>query len=373
MKGNSNGSFRVRWQFQRRLSDSTAAEIATALRKGIAISALVTLLPACALFAPEPASSSFETMGTRATLTVSGKEGDKLPAAVAETKRLMQALDAELSIYRPDSVISRLNAGAGVRPLEVPEHTRRLLELSRVYGELTSGAFDVTVGPVVDLWRPVKGRTPSLPSDEALKDALSRVGFRQIRVTGGSAFLAKPGMRVDLGGIGKGYAVDLAWRECRDLGASDFMFDLGGNIRVSGQAKPGLPWSIAIRDPFDRSANLAKIEMPDEWAVATSGQYERFIQIEGRRYGHIVDPRTGYPAAGVAGVTILAPNATIADALSTGLFVLGPKRSIPILKKTGAEAVFIPDKQPAELWVTPGIQGRLTVLEEAKVQVLPGW
>ncbi len=312
-------------------------------------------------------------MGTRATLTVSGKEGDKLPAAAAETKRLMQALDAELSIYRPDSVISRLNAAAGVRPLEVSEHTRRLLELSRVYGELTSGAFDVTVGPVVDLWRPVKGRTPSLPNDEALKDALSRVNFRKIQVTGGSAFLADRGMRVDLGGIGKGYAVDLAWRKCRDLGASDFMFDLGGNIRVSGQAKRDLAWSIAIRDPFDRSANLAKIEMPDQWAVATSGQYERFIQIEGRRYGHIVDPRTGYPAAGVAGVTILAPNGTMADALSTGLFVLGPRRSIPILKKTGAEAVFIPDKQPAELWVTPGIQGRLTVLEEAKVQVLPGW
>jgi thiamine biosynthesis lipoprotein len=285
----------------------------------------------------------------------------------------MQALDAELSVYRADSAVSRLNAVAGVGPLQVPEHTRRLLELSKVYGELTSGAFDVTVGPVVDLWRPVKGRAPSLPTDEALKNALARVDFRQIQLTGGSALLAGRGMRADLGGIGKGYAVDLAWKNARQLEVANFMFDLGGNIRVSGQAEADLAWSIAIRDPFDTSASLARIEMPDQWAVATSGQYERFVEIDGRRYGHIIDPRTGYPAAGLAGVTILAPNATMADALSTGLFVLGPKRSVPILRKTGAEAVFIPDKQPAELWVTPGIQGRLSVLKEARVQVLPGW
>jgi len=312
-------------------------------------------------------------MGTRATLTLAGKESDKLPGAADQTKRLMQALNAELTVYRPDSVISRLNAVAGVRPLQVPEHTERLLELSKVYGELTSGAFDVTVGPVMDLWRPVKGRTASLPTDEALKEALSRVNFRKIQVANGSAFLSDRGMRVDLGGIGKGYAVDIAWRRCEELGVLNFMVDLGGNIRVSGQAEPALAWSIAVRDPFDRSTSLAKIEMPDQWAVATSGQYERFIEIEGRRYGHIVDPRTGYPAAGLAGVTVLAPNATMSDALSTGLFVLGPKKSIAILKKTGAQAVFVPDKQPAELWVTPGIQDKLTVLEDVKVQVLPGW
>ena len=339
----------------------------------LAVLFIAILLPACSLFGPEPVSSSFETMGTRATLTLAGKESSKLPAATDEIKRLMQALDAELSIYHPDSAISRLNKVAGIRALKVPEHTRRLLELSKVYGELTSGAFDVTVGPVVDLWRPVKGRTPSLPSEDALKAALARVDFRKIEVTEGSAFLTEPGMRVDLGGIGKGYAVDLAWRKCRELGLSNFMFDLGGNIRVSGQAGPDSSWSIAIRDPFNKSENLAKVEIPDQWAVATSGQYERFVEIEGRRYGHVIDPRTGYPAAGLAGVTVIAPNATMTDGLSTGLFVLGPKRSIPILKKTGAEAVFVPDKQPAELWVTPGIQNKLTVLEDAKVQLLPGW
>ena len=340
--------------------------------KAAALLALLAL-HACSLIDPAPESFSFETMGTRATLTVAGKEGGRLPSAAAETERLMQALEAELSVYRAESAVSRLNAVAGVRSLEVPEDTRRLLELSKVYGELTSGAFDVTVGPVVDLWRPVKGRTPALPDGDALKEALGRVDFRQIQITGSSAFLSGSGMRVDLGGIGKGYAVDLAWRVCRDLGARSFMFDLGGNIRVFGRAGRALAWSIAIRDPVDKSVNLAKLEMPDGWAVATSGQYERYVEIEGRRYGHIIEPRTGYPAVGLAGLTVLAPDGTMADALSTGLFVLGPKRSIPILKKTGAEAVFVLDKQPTELWVTPGIQDKLTILEDAKVQVLPGW
>lgn len=344
-------------------------------RKSFLISSLAPFLlfSACGLLGPETASESFETMGTRATLTVAGGEAARLAACTSETKRLMYALESELSVYRAGSAVSRLNAVAGVRPLEVPEHTRRLLELSKEYGELTGGAFDVTVGPVVDLWRPAKGRPPSLPGDDALKEALSRVDFRQIQVTGAAAFLSRPGMRVDLGGIAKGYAIDLAWRLCRDLGARNFMVDLGGNIRVSGKAGRRLSWSIAIRDPFNKASNLAKIEMPDEWAVATSGQYERFIEIEGRRYGHIVDPRTGYPAAGLAGVIVLASDATMADALSTGLFVLGSKRSIPLLKKTGAEAVFIPDSEPTELWVTPGIQERLTVLNDVKIQVLLGW
>jgi len=337
--------------------------------------AVLLLLPlsACSLFEPEPATATFKTMGTRAAVTLAGLENEKLAKAAVDAERLMAALEAELSIYRADSVVSRLNSLAGVRPMEVPEHTRRLLEISIKYGDLTSGAFDVTLGPVVGLWRPKPGQTPSLPTEDALQEKLALVNFRNIKVQGSEAFLPTPGMRVDLGGIAKGYAVDLAWQALRRRGAVNFMFDLGGNIRVSGKAGSGLPWSIAVRSPFDTSRNLANVAMPDGWAVATSGQYERFVEIEGRRYGHIIDPRTGYPAAGLAGVTVFAREATMTDGLSTALFVLGPQKSVPVLRKTGAEAIFIPDKEPPELWVTPGIQSRLSLLEEAKVTLLPGW
>ncbi|HXK59462.1 MAG TPA: FAD:protein FMN transferase [Acidobacteriota bacterium] len=324
-------------------------------------------------FHPDPVSVAFETMGTKAALTLGGRESDQLTAASARVKELMQSLNQELSDYLPDSVVSHLNAFAGIQPIEVPEHTRRLLELSQHYSDLTGGAFDVTVGPVVRLWRSARANRLSIPSEQTIKECLALVDYRRVEIKGRSAFLTKRGMRVDFGAIGKGYAVDRAWEECRALGITSFMFDLGGNIRVSGEAKPGMPWSIGIRDPFETESNLGKIEIPDGWAVATSGQYERFVEIEGRRYGHIIDPRTGFPASGLAGVTVLAPDATTTDALSTGLFILGPAESIPVIRKAQVEAVFIPDKQPTELWVTPGIQPRLTLFRDAKVRILPGW
>ncbi len=327
----------------------------------------------CLLLEPDPVTVTFKTMGTKAALTLAGRESGQLVAASEQVKQLMRSLEEELSDYRSDSVVSRLNALAGVRPMDVPEHTRRLLELSRHYGEMTGGAFDVTVGPVVQLWRFKPGHPPSIPSEETLKERLALVDYRGIQVEGASALLRSKGMRVDFGGIGKGYAVDRAWEECRARGAVNFMFDLGGNIRVSGEAQHGLPWSVAIRNPFDTSSNLAKVAMPTGWAVATSGQYERYVEIEGHRYGHIIDPRTGFPVAGLASVTVFGPDATTTDALSTGLFVLGLKQSIPVLKKTRVETIFIPDKQPTQLWVTPGIRARLTLIDDVEVQVLPGY
>jgi thiamine biosynthesis lipoprotein len=327
----------------------------------------------CILFEPEPVTVTFEAMGTKAALTLASRESGQLQAASEQVKRLILSLEEELSDYRSDSTVSRLNASAGMRSVKIPEHTRRLLELSKEYGELTGGAFDVTVGPVIDLWRFKPGIPPSLPSEEILNERLALVDYRAIEIEGDSAFLRKKGMRVDFGGIGKGYAVDRVWEACRARGLANFMFDFSGNIRVSGEAKRGLAWAVAIRNPFDTSLNLAKIEISKDGAIATSGQYERFVEIEGHRYGHVIDPRAGFPVAGLASVTVLGRDATITDALSTGLFVLGPKQSIRVLKKTGVEAVFIPDKRPVELWVTPGIRGKLTLLDDVKVRILPGW
>jgi len=143
--------------------------------------------------------------------------------------------------------------------------------------------------------------------------------------------------------------VDLAWEQVRKLCLGCFFIDLGVNVRVSGRPSRGTGWSIEIRNPFDTSSTLGRLDLQSGWAVATSGQYERFVVIDGRRYGHIIDPRTGYPAVGLAAVTVIADDATMADALSTGLFVLGPRAALPILKETRAAAVFIPEKEPAEL------------------------
>ncbi len=334
---------------------------------------LVVCLSACALFEPDPVSRSFPSMGTRASVALPGRDADRIAEAEACTKGILSRLEAEMSTYRPDSAVSRLNRLAGDQPLEVPPDTFRVLELSREYGRLTGGAFDVTVGPVVRLWRFGKDRPPSIPSDKALTEQRALVDYAKIRLEGRTAFLPQAGMSVDLGGIAKGYAVDLAWEGCRGLGFQSFLIDLGGNIRVSGRPGSGTSWNVEIRNPFDTSSTLGRLNLESGWAVASSGQYERYIVIEGRRYGHIIDPRTGYPAAGLAAVTVIAADAAIADALSTGLFVLGPRAGVVVLKKTKAEAVFIPDKEPAELWVTPGVEERLVVSGRGVVRRLPGW
>ncbi len=330
--------------------------------------ALINFLAGCSLFEPAPVSIRFKTMGTEASLTVSGRDAAQISEAERRVKGVMARLEAELSVYRTDSVISRLNDLAGVKPLEVPPDTLSLLQLSKHYGELTDGAFDVTVGPVLRLWRFGRGQPVSVPSAQAITEKLKLVDYRQIQLTENTAFLSRSGMNVDLGGIGKGYAVDVAWEECRRLGVGSFMIDLSGNIRAYDQE--GTEWRIDIRNPFDKSATVGEVLLPVGWGVASSGQYERYVEIDGRRYGHIIDPRTGYPAIGLAGVTILAPDATMADALSTSLFVMGPKAGLEVLKKTKAEAILVPDKDPIELWVTPGIQGRISVPGNIRVENL---
>jgi FAD:protein FMN transferase len=320
---------------------------------------LLPLLAGCALFDPAPASVSFETMGTQAVLTLAGPEARQLPEAERRVKEVMARLESELSVYQPDSAVSRLNRLAGIEPTEVPEATRRLLDLSRRYGDLTGGAFDVTVGPLLQLWRLGRQRPDSPPDESAIAETLALVDYRQIRLADRTAFLPHAGMSVDFGAIGKGHAVDAAWEECRRLGASNFMIDLGGNIRVAGQASRGTDWNIGIRNPFERNKTIAQVRISPGRAVATSGQYERFVEIEGRRYGHIIDPRTGYPASGLAAVTVLAPEAVTADALSTSLFVLDLEASLTVLQNAHAEALFIPDKEPLELWATPGLASHL--------------
>jgi len=181
-------------------------------------------------------------------------------------------------------------------------------------------------------------------------------------------------MSVDLGGIGKGYAVDMAFEMVRRSGVNAAMLDLGGNIRVLGQADSGTNWTIGVRNPFEREQMLGKIALPNGMAVATSGNYERFVEMGGRRYSHIIDPRTGYPVEGMAGVTVVAPDASMSDALSTGLFVLGSQASLDVLKSLpGAEALFIPDRARIEIWLTAGMERLFVPHPESasSVKILP--
>jgi thiamine biosynthesis lipoprotein len=174
-------------------------------------------------------------------------------------------------------------------------------------------------------------------------------------------------MQLDLGAIAKGYAVDQAWNRLKAAGLTNVLIDLGGNLRSIGEAAPGRGgWRVGVRNPFDDSL-VARFLLRDGEAVATSGNYERFVEIEGVRYAHIMDPRTGAPVTGMAGTTVAAPSAMLADALSTTLFILGPQRGAELLRKhPGCEALWIPDT-PTHLavYATPGMARRLSPIGTA--------
>ncbi len=322
------------------------------------------LLTSCSLIPKEFPSVSFKSMGTRATVTVSAEYRSKLPRLSAEVQAAFEKLESLFSTYRSDSEISRLGAAAGKAPLPLSEDTFRILDLSKRYGEVTQGAFDVTVAPLVRLWGFGAVPPSHVPEPQVIEERLRRVDFRRLELRGGHAFLPA-GMSVDLGGIGKGYAVDRAFEIARRLGVNAAMLDLGGNIRVIGQAGKGTRWTIGVRNPFAKEQILGKISLPDGAAVATSGDYERFVEIGDRRFSHIIDPRTGYPVEAMAGVTVVAPDATMSDALSTGLFVLGIKSGRGILRSfPGVEAIFIPDRDPIRIHVTKGMTRLFVPLPE---------
>lgn len=311
-------------------------------------------------------SREFMAMGTLASIRTGAGEPHSPESVEREVRAVYAEVEARLSLYRPDSEISRLN-GAGTNPVAISPETRLILEKSLCFGEWSGGAFDITIGPLVRLWGFSGGKTPSgRPDADSVQAARQRVGFHYLTLGENWAAAQRPGLFVDLGGIAKGYGVDCAWERIRAQGGRNVLINLGGNLRVMGRPAPNRLWRVGVRNPFDGSRILGQLELASGLAVATSGNYERYVMIDGHRYTHIIDPRTAWPVEGMAGVTVLAPTATEADAWSTILFILGPKEGLVLLAQhPGVEALWVPDRDPREIQVTPGF---------AKVfQPLPEW
>ena len=261
-----------------------------------------------------------------------------------------------LSTYVETSELSLINQSAGIKPVAVSEKTLTCVDLSLKYASASGGAFDPTVMSLVRLWGFKTGEPPAnIPTDSQLTVALDSVGFKDVIIEDNTVLLDKPGMNLDLGGIAKGYAVDLCYRKLNAMNFERAVINLGGNIRCIGLPGDGTKWRIGVRNPFAKDKTIGILELSDGLATATSGNYERFVSIAGKRYAHIVDPRTGWPVSGMASVTVVSTNAIEADALSTALFVAGTAGSEAILKSYPAcEALFIEDRKPLSISVTKG-------------------
>ena len=290
-----------------------------------------------------PRTFSWPALGTVAEFSPRGWDGAAARDGVAAVFR---EVETNLSVFVAESAVSRLNRGETVR-VATNSPLAEVLRLALETAETSEGAFDPTVNPLMRAWG-FRGGTPSVPSPAALSNALGRVGWRQVTLVpdgNGMLRVSAGGAELDLGAIAKGYAVDRAYDALVADGHTDFLLNLGGNIRVRGSPEPGrADWNIAVRDPSGRHppSPLPRPLRSGE-AVATSGSYERFVEIGGRRYSHIIDPRTGVPVDnGLGSVTVIAPSATMADACSTALFVLGRDAGAAFLAlRPGCLAVFI--------------------------------
>ena len=312
--------------------------------------------------APPPVSRSGMGMGTFLTVTLPHSGAGRIETAFSLATNRLETLEQMMSRYRPGSEISRLNALSGREEQALSPETFEALEHARYFHRLSRGAFDITVGPLMAVWGFNRGRAEAKhPSQRALADALERVGCARLFLCDQAAFLEDEGMEADLGGIAKGYAVDRILSDLAGLGVTNGLVNLGGNIRVLGRASAKQPWRISVRNPFDAEKPLGALSLESGMALATSGHYERFITIDGERMAHIMDPRTGRPVRGMAGVTVLAPTAVEADALSTALFVLGPEAGAELIRRLpGRAALFVPDRQPPEAMATAGFLPHFT-------------
>ena len=262
-------------------------------------------------------------------------------AAEAAFSRIHQ-LNAILSDYDPQSELRRLGrAATGGKAVPVSEELWRVLSQAQELSRRSEGAFDVTVGPVVRLWRRAR-RRHQLPSAQRLQSARELVGYRLIRLDSRqrAVELLKPGMQLDLGGIAKGYVVDEALAVLRKLGINRALVDAGGDI-VLGDSPPGRSgWRIGVaRLQSDGPPN--RVVLLSRAAIATSGDTWQYVEIDGRRYSHIVDPRTGLGLTDHSSVTIVAPNGILADALASAVSVLGPKQGLELIEKTPRCAALI--------------------------------
>ena len=323
---------------------------------------LLAGFPACRR-AAQPVVRDTAAMDTYVTITVY----DDLPAA-----RVNAAIDSAFveirriegfaSDYIDTSEIGRVNLMSGRDSLVISSELTDLLRRSFAYGDSSGGAFDVTVGPLELLWNILAVR-PRVPSPDSVHDALRLVGYRLVSLHGRTLYLPRKGMRLDLGAIGKGYAVDRAMDVLAGAGVTMAIVDMGGNLAVRWPGSRGWDSTVAtisVRHPRTEGAFLGTFRY-GSGGVSTSGDYERYFIAGGKRYHHIMDPATGYPAPGVVSVTVVAPTAADADAISTTVFVLGRAKGMEFMQRTPGVDGFIVYEQGDSLGIdfSPGFRGRL--------------
>jgi thiamine biosynthesis lipoprotein len=293
-------------------------------------------------------------MGTVVEITAIGENSDRLQEAITAAFNEISRIDRLMRPEGPGSDVFRISEAGG--KLEVSKDTAEVIALGLKVARASGGAFDMGLGRIKTLWG-IESDHPRVPSPQEIHRALEGTGLGDLQLRGRLVSKDNPALAVDLGGIAKGYAIDRAIEVLLGAGIVNASVNAGGDIRLIGDHQ-GRPWHIGIQHPRDHEKLLATLALQDT-AVVTSGDYERFFIRDGVRYHHLFDPRTGYPAVGCMSVTVVAPTASLADALATAAFVLGPVKGLSLLEGyPGVQGLIVgADGKPV---VTPGLREKVT-------------
>jgi len=283
-------------------------------------------------------------MGTLVEITLSGN-GEKAKATAHSLFTEIQRID-DLASFHKTSELTKINDHAGKGPFKTDPELLKIIGESLRVARLTQGAFDPTIGPVSRLWQFSGEKEPKVPSESELKEALTRVGWQRVTIDAdaGTILLPEPGMALDLGGITKGYALNRAAAMVRESGLRGALINIGGDILAVGEKEAGKPWRVGVEDPRNKHGVVAVTTLKDR-LIITSGDYERFFIQDGKRYHHILDPATGYPANTLRSVTVVGPIGTMLQPLGTATFVMGAQGGLKFVETIEGAQSFLIDAQ----------------------------
>ena len=314
-------------------------------------------------FVPVRVTAEAHAMGTHlayAAFTTPAVDAARVRASFDTATLEIKRLEALMTTWSPDSEVSQINAAAGKTAVAVGPETFDVIRESLHASEMSSGAFDITFETLHGLWKFDQDLDPHPPADAAIRAQLAHLGYRHVKLdaTAHTVLLDDPATRIGLGGIAKGYAVDRASKVLSDAGLSSFYVQAGGDLYTRGLKPDGSPWLAGIRDPRGPEGDYFAMVAVSDHAFSTAGDYERAYIVGGKRYHHIIDPHTGYPATASRSVTIWAPTALLADEIDDAVFILGPQKGLALVESLDDVGAVIVDAHD-RVWTSKRLQAKL--------------
>lgn len=303
------------------------------MKKQLVALLLITLVDAHAAFAQIVLKRQVVLMGSNFDITLVGNDTLLIQQQITEVITEITRIENLISEWRPETQISEVNRNAGVKPVKVDLEVFELTKRAIRYSEMSQGAFDISIAAMDRIWV-FDGSMTEMPSGDAIKNSVKKVGYQHIVLdsTLSTLYLTHPGMKIGFGSIGKGYAADKGRELMVAKGVVGGIVNASGDLSTWGSQPKNKPWIIGLQNPFKSNKILAKLKLK-QGSVATSGSYEKYAEIDNKRYSHIINPKTGYPATGLISVTIVGPSAEFANALSTSVMVLGEDDGQQLLRQ----------------------------------------